>query len=402
MSAQHQAERLIEDLMMPGQLSTNQCLPAQSLARGAAGIALVHIERALSASGSWSTAHAWVRRATRPEISMADGAGLYAGAPAISFVLHAADADGVPRYAEALAELDTHVVNITHRRVDAALARISRAESSAFAEYDLFYGLTGIGRLLLQCAPGNDSLGRILAYLVGLTRPRRTDGGTVPGWWVDHDPDLQLPTPGGHANFGIAHGIAGPLALLGTALRLGVAVDGQADAIAEINGHLDAWKQDGESGPWWPQWITRDELRSGLVGRPGPLRPSWCYGTPGIARAQQIAAIATGDVRRQRAAEHALAVCLSDPVQLAKLVDPGLCHGWAGVYRTASRAADDALTPAISTFLPQFADLLVQHADTSRGDITFLDGTPGLALALHTVGSSERPVSGWDSCLLIN
>jgi hypothetical protein len=53
---------------------------------------------------------------------------------------------------------------------------------TAFAEYDLFYGLTGIGQLLLQCAPGSDALGRILEYLVRLTKPLRADGAAQPGW----------------------------------------------------------------------------------------------------------------------------------------------------------------------------------------------------------------------------
>ncbi|MGH3835706.1 MAG: hypothetical protein ACRDSF_08365, partial [Pseudonocardiaceae bacterium] len=77
--------------------------------------------------GTWATAHAWVRAATRCEISAADNAGLYIDAPAISFVLHAAGADEIPRYAAALTTLDAHVANLAHRRVDAALARIDPA-----------------------------------------------------------------------------------------------------------------------------------------------------------------------------------------------------------------------------------------------------------------------------------
>ena len=45
-------------------------------------------------------------------------------------------------------------------------------------------------------------------FVSQLTEPRTDDGQHVPGWWVDHDPDSILPTPGGHANFGMAHGAA--------------------------------------------------------------------------------------------------------------------------------------------------------------------------------------------------
>ncbi|MGH3896693.1 MAG: lanthionine synthetase LanC family protein [Pseudonocardiaceae bacterium] len=193
------------------------------------------------------------------------------------------------------------------------------------------------------------------------------------------------------------------MTLLSLALRRGIAVEGHIDSISEICAHLDAWRQDCESGPWWPQWITRDELRTGCVRQTGPLRPSWCYGTLGIARAQQIAAIATGDTSRQMMAEHTLATCLSDPAQLHRITDTGLCHGWSGLYQTAWRAARDALTPAISARLPYLAELLTRHAETEEHhDAGLLDGAAGLTLALHTATRITPPISGWDSCLLIN
>lgn len=375
---------------------------AQSLAQGTAGVALLHIERAYLGLGTWASAHAWVRAAAAGEISAADTAGLYVGAPAISFMLHAASTDGADRYAPALMALDSQVVALAHRRVGAALARIDRGELPVFAEYDLLYGLTGIGQLLLRHAPAHDALERILGYLIRLTEPLHIGGTVLPGWWASHDPDRLLPTPGGHANFGLAHGITGPLALLSLAMLRGIAVDGQVEAIGEICAHLDAWRQDGQHGPWWPQWITRDECRARRASQAGPQRPSWCYGTPGIARAQQIAAVATGDITRQQQVEHALSACLSDPAQLARITDIGLCHGWAGLYQTAWRAAQDALTPAISTRLPHLAESLVRHAETAAHEQQgLLDGAAGLALALHTATHVMPPISGWDSCLLI-
>ncbi len=396
-------DALTEQLATPAPTDAEEPWQAQSLATGPAGVSLLHIERAHARVGTWVTAHAWVRVATRCEISAADNAGLYIGAPAISFVLHAAEADEIPRYGPTLTRLDAHVARLAHRQVDAASARIDRGGMPTFAEYDLFYGLTGIGQLLLQHAPGSDALGRVLRYLVRLTEPLRIDGTVIPGWWAFHDPDPLLPTSGGHANFGLAHGITGPLTVLSLALRRGIVVDGHIDAISEICAHLDHWRQDGESGPWWPQWITRDELRSRRVGQTGPLRPSWCYGTPGIARAQQIAAIATGDLSRQIMAEHALAACLSDPSQLHRLTEAGLCHGWSGLYQTAWRASRDALTPTISIRLPHLAELLARHAEAAEHrHVGLLGGAAGLALVLHTAARTSPPISGWDSCLLIN
>ncbi len=400
------AEHVARHLALPEPMPGDQRWHAQSLFTGAAGIALLHIERAYAGLASRQTAHAWITAAASTEISAAADSGLHFGATALSFTLHAAQADGTPRYGTALATLDRSVAALTHRRVDAAEARIDRGDLPAFAEYDLLHGLTGIGAHLLRNTPGSDALGRILRYLVRLTMPLRVDGETLPGWWVGHDPQRTHSEdfPGGHANLGIAHGITGPLALLAHALRRGIDVDGHRDAIAAISAWLDTWRDDTSTVPAWPQWITQDQLRTGRVSRPSALRPSWCYGTPGVARAQQLAALATADTARQDTAEHALAGCLADPTQLARIADTSLCHGWAGLYQTAWRAARDARTPAIGDALPRLTDLLVRRGRPGHADGKgLLEGDAGLALALHTAAHPDaEPLGGWDACLLIN
>lgn len=267
----------------------------QSLARGAAGIALWHIERAHHhAPGSRERAHAWVQAALAEPVSNAESAGLFAGLPAIAFLLRTAE-PVIPEYSQAVEECDAHLIHLAHRRVDAATARIARSEPTTFAEYDLLHGLTGIGQLLLRFQPGTDALARVLHYLVRLTEPLCIDDDTVPGWWVEHDPDPLLPTPGGHINLGLAHGITGPLTLLAAAMRRGITVDGHREAIDTICAHLDRWRNDTDTGSWWPYWINRHDHARGYIDQPRPGRPSWCYGTPGVARGQQLAALATND-----------------------------------------------------------------------------------------------------------
>ncbi|MEV4502586.1 lanthionine synthetase C family protein [Streptomyces klenkii] len=385
-------------------MTAGQPWMAQSLANGAAGTALLHIERARTGQGTWQQAHSWITKAVAGEISAADATGLYLGAPAVAFILHAAST-GSARYNGALKEVDAHVVALAHRRVDAALARIRRGELTSFAEYDVFSGLTGIGAYLLRSSPQGSAMERVLRYLVELTRPLRVDGQALPGWWVGHDQHTRTSARylGGHSNQGAAHGITGPLLLLSQAVRHGVTVDGQYEAIETICAWFDAWEQHGQTGAWWPECVALANLPTGRPAQRGPARPSWCYGTPGIARAQQLAAIATGDTKRQHAAEEHFANCLSDPVQLGRLTDAGLCHGWAGVYQTVWRAARDAASPALRTPLLHLADGLARHAASVAADgHGFLDGSSGTALALMTAAQDTAPTSGWDACLLID
>ena len=339
------------------------------------------------------------------QVSATDTSGLYLGAPAITFILDAAASGATDRYQDALADVDKHVIALAHHRAETALARIRAGELPGFREYDVFFGLSGIGALLMRRAPGSSAMERVLDYLVTLTRPQLVDGDVLPGWWVGHDPHRRFSASyrGGHGNFGMAHGICGPLALLSQAMRRAITVDGQHDAIITICEWLESWRQDVEAGPWWPEWITLPELRTGLSSQPGPARPSWCYGTPGIARAGQLASIATGDAHRQQMYEEALVRCLDDPAQQARITDGGLCHGWAGLYQTVWRSAEHAETPALAEHLPRLATHLGQHAShgpaANRG---FLDGTAGTALALHTAAHNTAPNSGWDACLLID
>jgi lantibiotic biosynthesis protein len=80
-----------------------------------------------------------------------------------------------------------------------------------------------------------------------------------------------------------------------------------------------------------------------------------------------------------------------------------LCHGWAGLFQTTWRAAQDARTPALSDCLADLTALLTRHAEPGAADGTgLLEGDTGLALALHTAAACTPPASGWDACLLLN
>jgi lantibiotic biosynthesis protein len=191
---------------------------------------------------------------------------------------------------------------------------------------------------------------------------------------------------------------AGLLALLAHATRQGRHVEGQTDSIGALCDWFDQWRQDSPHGPWWPQWITHQQLRTRRPTQAGPGKPSWCYGAAGIARAHQLAAIATNDRIRQELAETALAACLTEP-QLDRLTDTGICHGYTGLYHTAFRAAADTANPAIARRLP---DLAARLADTAPDhDDGFLTGRSGLGLALETVRTGQAPHTRWDTCLLI-
>ncbi|MER5201372.1 lanthionine synthetase C family protein [Streptomyces sp. NPDC002755] len=366
----------------------------QSLAHGPLGTALLDVERATAGLTTFQDVHR--KLATAGPLIDGDDANLFLGAPAMAYVLHMAAAHS-NRYGEALHTLDNIVAAHTRRRLAAAHARIDQGRHTAFAEYDLFRGLTGIGALLLLRQPHGRELQHVLEYLVRLTEPVAGPAGRpLPGWWVGHAPaGIEAATPGGHANAGLAHGITGPLALLALAKRRGITVDGGDRAMARILRWLDGIRQSDHHGTRWPRWVS-------MTGQ-APTHaaaPSWCYGTPGIARAQQLAGISLNDGYRKRMAERALLYCLADRQQLDQLSSRGLCHGVGGLIRTVQRVAEDAEEPKPFHDWLQLAPARFLSAPAPEQP-DFLKGTTGATLAFMNAEPGAMAATNWDACLLL-
>ncbi|MFJ4188445.1 lanthionine synthetase C family protein [Kitasatospora sp. NPDC089509] len=391
------------------------------LAGGAPGIALLYAELAHHDSTFRTTAHTWLGLAARAARTAAPGTGLYDAVPALCFVLPRAAA-GPQDYRAARDHLRTGTADLAERLAGRERRRIADgAGHTALESYDLISGLAGLGAVLLdQDRPATEE---VLSGLVALTEPL----AGLPGWWVAQDvhsyravaPEL------GHANLGLAHGAPGPLAVLALAWRQGLRVPGQAEAITRLaEWLLDAARTD-RTGPWWPTAVelTRDAdapdadvPEQDAPGQEAPGRPSWCYGSPGIARALQLAGLALDVPTWRRTAEDALLAALDRDHLRAGPTDAGLCHGWGGLLQCAWRIAQDGADPRTAERLPGLAAHLLQLFDPdapfgfteprTRNGWTddpagFLTGAAGAALALHTFATERAPATTWDRALLL-
>lgn len=378
----------------------------QNLAGGAAGIALLHLERARTGHGDEATAHTWLKQAACAPVSAGRNADLFNGAPALGFVLACAAAT-TGGYRGALAALDEAIARLTTARLASAAARIEHGEPLPMHEFDLVHGLTGLGVYHLYRHPDHHLTHDVLAYLVRITESHHaSDDRRCPGWWLAGGLNGQPSPdefPDGHGNLGVAHGIAGPLALLSHAVLRGLPVPGATEAIGCLSDWLDQWRQPGpDGGAWWPGYLTLDNLRTGTIEPTQQPRPSWCYGLSGTARAQQLAGLALADITRQHHAETAMLTALRTADYRALEPDIGLCHGLAGMLQVAWRMAADADTPQLATELPLLAARLVARLAGPITNPELMDGAAGAALALHTQGTGTAPASRWDAFLLLS
>ncbi|MFE9308186.1 lanthionine synthetase C family protein [Streptomyces sp. NPDC006706] len=355
-------------------MTTTTAPRTQDLSEGALGVALLDIER-----GDLSTARRHLAQAVAQGVSTGSNASLFHGAPALEFVLTRAQGAG------------GDVAVAVDRVVDARLAAARRRQASGarprLAEWDLIRGLTGLAALLLTRGTHASRLTDVLAHLVALSHPARHQGWDMPGWWSPVGPGGEE-MPGGHGNNGMAHGIAGPLAVLSLALRAGVRVPGQVEAVGTFASWLD---QNGTR-----YWTILADLDTARPPERQPARQSWCYGQPGIARAQQLAALSLGDRPRRQAAEDTVERILTNPLQLARITDSTLCHGWAGLLALTRAVAADS--PAPERFAPVIQDLHRRlAADWERlPKPGFMEGRAGAQLALDGTDTT-----GWTRALLL-
>ncbi|MFF2374834.1 lanthionine synthetase C family protein [Streptomyces xiamenensis] len=373
---------------------------AHTLCYGFAGTALLHACLTDTEPSSPTTAAAHWRAAGRLlGTAPPDGIHTGPGALAASLIIgtgylppHDPHHALVPRATTWLSARATALTRHYHQRAE-------QQQATPWAIYDAIKGLTGIGRALLAAHTrgyGGEAEPGLRAALDALTHLILTPIGTRPGWWLPadlHPPTVKVPATGA-ATTGLAHGIAGPLTLLSTAHQAQHTVPGQDDAIRAAGEWLLAWQTPQRT---WPPHIPGNALdrNSKATTHAEGRTTAWCYGTPGIARALEIASRAVGDRAFHRAATQAMAALATRPPEDWDTEGTALCHGSAGILHTAQRLHQPNLADR-ATYLT----LNTPHSRTPG----FLTGRAGTALALADYAGllPTSPAESWDCLLLLS
>jgi hypothetical protein len=284
--------------------------------------------------------------------------------------------------------------------VDAAVARTAQAGSLA---HDLLDGLTGLGVYAL--VRPRAGLGHVVT---GLARRATHEAGGI-AWEtaVDALPSGALP-PGTrrHLNLGLAHGLAGVIALLAVARR---GLDGprerrlddarrdrverQIDRLLEgAVRWLLAHRLPDSAASCFPGWID-----PGVA--PLPTRHGWCYGDAAIARALWLAARAADEPAWRRVALEVARRAAARPLPSGGAIDAGLCHGSAGLAHIYHRHWQATGEPVFAEAARRWFGRAIARVDRVAGG-GLLSGRAGVALALLHATTVREPT--WDRVLLLS
>jgi class I lanthipeptide synthase len=383
------------------------------IANGDAGLAVLcaSLDACLPGEGWDVVGHGFLTVAARgAERTSRLPPGLFSGLGGLAMATGLLSRGGA-RYRRLAASLDAELAP----QASALGVALRGRDGLSVSEFDVISGASGVGAALLHRDP-HGVLPEVLGGLVSLAAP----GDGPPRWWTPlrllGDPSMAGLYPWGNLNCGLAHGIPGPLALLALALRAGVEVPGQAEAVRRLAGWLLDHRTDDQWGVNWPTAVplpapgAPDPDPAGLVASRG----AWCYGSPGIARALWFAGAALDDTGLREVATEAMLAVLRRPVAERQIPSPTLCHGVAGLLQVTLRFAHDTARADFADAAAELVDQLLAayepdrplaYASLERGDnpvdrAGLLDGAPGVAMALLAAATDATPT--WDRLLLLS
>lgn len=291
----------------------------------------------------------------------------------------------------------------------------SNSKDVKMSDYDVIEGVTGVGRYLLlykDDPKALELLKDILKYLVQLTKDIVIESVTVPGWFIPSKnlflDNEKTANPIGNFNCGLSHGIPGPLALLSLALKQGVEVEGQQEAINKIGNWLISKVIDSKT-LYFPTTITWEEEISQKVNT-SKSRDAWCYGTPGVARSLYLAGKANNNTHFIEIAEKTFNAIFERSEEQWDLYSPTFCHGFSGLLYTAMLMEN----PNVKLLAEKVMSYYSKENTFGFKDIEFsskglkymnkaglLDGATGVLLTLLAY-YNNRNYTDWDTLFLLN
>lgn len=343
-----------------------------SLSHGFPGIALFYGELARHDDAWRGVAHQHIMAAAE-EMHGGTSAGLHAG-PA-SLLAAAQTCAGPEGHYARLRERLTRWLASQH---SAHLAAVRDREEPgvAWTDYDIIHGLGGTTRILIDAAADSGAPGAgdaaeaveaTLRHLVRMTVPLTVGGQEVPGWWVPNhlEPVEQdrRDYPRGDFNLGLAHGAAGPLAVLSQALDRGLEVPGQRDAIHRIANWIIGWTMHDQAGTYWPCRVSWEEQTAACRPPASFTRTAWCYGAPGIAAALHQAGRAVGYAAWEAAAVDSLRSAVRRGPSSWRLDGATVCHGYGGLLQVLWRVGTASRDSQLITACADVASLALDQAD---------------------------------------
>lgn len=281
---------------------------------------------------------------------------------------------------------------------------LEESKPTNMKDYDLLYGLSGNVYYLLDFEwdiQNKCKINLILEYLINLTRYHKYNDNYVINFHIAREEQFRLDEketfPDGNFNFGISHGMLGPLIALSKAYNLGYSILGIQNAIDELFSIYGIFKKYNKGIPIWPTQLQyKDFINKSFTYDIRELRTSWCYGNIGIAMGLYKAAKYMNNQISMDMYKNDLKKILKQELEEYNLDASILCHGYSSIFAiqlAAYRSTNDKeflmnkeqnlnkiLSECLDDVEPENIDVFLHTI--FKGDMSMLQGAAGVVLSV--------------------
>lgn len=251
--------------------------------------------------------------------------GSYKGIGSLAFSLRILNEKGMH-----LTQFQTYLDNLIEAYYDSHISLYYKTPTAAIL-YDIIYGLSGLLNYYLDYRKEQkDVIEGLLKYLISLTD---TNEQGVVKYFVMVVPSYgtieseQVP----YLDFGMAHGILGPLIVMSKAKNQGFSIDGIDKAVQTLNNLYKEYRVCNENKVLkYPVQLGMKEYQEKTAKRVS-FNCGWCYGNGSITLGLMKVAKYCGNIEEYEYYRKALLRILREPIEQYELYEPIICHGYASV-----------------------------------------------------------------------
>jgi multimeric flavodoxin WrbA len=288
-------------------------------------------------------------------------------------------------------------------QVDKYIKSVNNKKFVETKDYDLIGGVSGILYYLLDFTwniEEQENLKRGINYLIDLTEPIIYKDYNINKFFIlnrDTDNHKNKSFPLGRLNFGLSHGMLGPLITLSKAFSYGYRLNGLQIAIERLFKVYERFKKYQSLVPIWPTELSlMDYITGSFTKDVRPVRASWCYGNIAISRGLEKAAKYMKEESRKRVFEKDLFEIINQPIEKYNLEYPFLCHGYSSVltililfYReNKNHLLFKKINNLVNIILASnYLEIKKSPTEIFKQNLSFLQGNIGCLLTLNEISS---------------
>lgn len=270
--------------------------------------------------------------------------------------------------------------------------------------YELISGMSGMLKYFLEQHTDSrfqNTLHELVEAFIARSCAKQICGHTLPGW--HYYPStyerkyMETPALNGCVNYGVSHGMGGPLAVLSQAYARNINTEMLLSIITDlISEYMNSYYY-RDSSIHWPGRITFEEYVDILPRRQPRTRNSWCYGSAGILRALYLAAKAISDTRIETFALEELEKIAQEETSNYLLSSPIVCHGLAGMALILHNMYLDSGHATFQIKVSELCQTLVndflQRNHSEIPKYSYLEGYTGILQTILTLLTGQPNVN---------